>query len=298
MSASRLPATQHVEPYDGHDRAVTSPLPYGWRPRAADSVAQSWRRQVLLVRVGRTIVRIQARLDEDACGGVRGDQAESPWPLAEDVLIAGSACGPIPYLAAELQHGRDALRRHAETYGVRTASAALVDRAHEWGEPAAIATGRTSTGTVLFDWPDRFLSACHLLGIDTVVRVRDGQWQVLELHGRSAGDARVLTADPCSVTREVDQRCVLLPAPEVGEYCRMRGGPWVRRSIEASLAWQLHRARLLDAVGCDTCSGVRYEHQGQVRERGGPIGLVDLPVPTRWLVAVSEPPPVRAEGDG
>lgn len=289
FSASRLPATQHLAPCEGHDRALTSPLPYGWREREADTITQSWRRQVLLVRIGRTTVRIQARLDEDARGGVRGAQTESAWPFAGDMLVAGSARGPIPYLAEELLSGRDALRRQAETYGVRTASADLVDRGHAWVEPAAIATGLTLARTESSDWPERFQSACHRLGIGTVVRIRDGQWQVLALEGPQGREARVVSSDPCSVTRDVDRRCVLLPAPEVGEYCRMHGGPWVRRSIEAALAWRLHRGRLVASVGCDTCEGSRYVFQGVVREGGGAIGLVDLPVPTRWLAPEPEP---------
>jgi hypothetical protein len=288
LSATRLPATRHVEPHGGKEGAVVGRLPRRWAPRSADSVAQSWRRQVLLVRVGGTTVRIQARLDEDAYGGVRGDQGEHPWPFAGDVLVAGSARGPIAYLAGELHTGRDALRSQAETYLVRTAPADLVDRGHAWTEPAVIATGRSSASPIRPDWPERFLEACGRLGIDTVVRIRDGQWEVLSLAGGDVDDARVVSSDPCSVTRDVDRRCVLLRAPEKGEYCRMRGGPWVRRSIEASLAWKHHRAQLVGPLGCDTCDGVRYLFQDQVREGGGPIGLVELAVPTRWLVAVEE----------
>jgi hypothetical protein len=294
VSASQLPTTRHVEPAEGHDRAVSGCLPYGWRERPADSVAESWRTQMLLVRLGGTTVRIQARLDVDAYGGVAGDQGETTWPLVGDLLVASCVRGRAPYLVDELDASRDAMRSQSARFHVRAADGDLLDRGHRWTEPALVGLGLTTSGRLRPDWPERFLGMCRRIGIDTVVRVRDGRWEVLTLTDH---DVRVLTSDPCSVTRDVDRRCALLPAPEAGEYCRMRGGPWIRRSIEASLAWQLHRAQVVGAVGCDTCDGVRYLSQGTIRERGGPIGLVDLPVPNRWLVAVGEPHPVSAEGD-
>lgn len=69
--------------------------------------------------------------------------------------------------------------------------------------------------------------------------------------------------------------CVMEPGPHE-EPCKRRGGPWTGRSISASHEWELdYAARLAAFGGCDIC-------HGDARGPGGPIGLVELSLPSRW----------------
>ena len=99
----------------------------------------------------------------------------------------------------------------------------------------------------------------------------------------------MVSSDPCSITRDVEHRCPMQPAPDTGQYCHMRGGPWTSKSIHAAPHGRHSRRQIVIAVGCDTCDGTRYLLQGQVVEGGGPISLVDNPVPNRWLAPIEEP---------
>lgn len=293
LAADHLAPTVLREPMpDSREGEISVAYPFGWTPRGSDEVAESWRRQCVLIEVDGTPVRIQARLPVDGYAGVRGDQGDPDhaggWPLAGDVLIAGSVRGPATYFVTEQLASRDELAHQATTFLVRARGAILVDRGHQWSEPAVIATARTPIeGNMDEDvdgtWQARFLGICHQLGIETVVRVRDGKWQVLILCAGNGSEVRLVSSDPCSITRDVEHRCPLLPSPEAGQYCRMRGGPWTSSSIHAAAAWKNHRRQIGAAVGCDTCEGTRYMFQGQVHEGGGPVSVVDTSVPTRWL---------------
>jgi hypothetical protein len=287
-----------VEPAgDCRDGEITGAFPFGWLPRDAEEVAGSWRRQFLRVDVEGESVRIQARLDKNAFAGVVGDQGDvaGGWPLVDDVLIAGSVRGPVTYFFEDQLRSRDELHHQATTFHVSVVGGVLVDRGHQWSEPAVIATGLAASEDLNPDWQERFVEICHGMGIGTVVRLRAGLWQVLTLRAGGGNRVRVLSSDPCSITRDVDHRCVMLPAPEVGQYCHMRGGPWTSRSMSAAAAWKSHRTQIGAPVGCDTCEGKRYMLQGEVFEKGGPIDVVTSPVPTRWLMPHEDP--IVMDGD-
>lgn len=301
FGAARLAPTQLLESApDARGGEITGAYPFGWSPRDSAVVAESWRFQCAIIDVDGIPVRIQARLPVDGYGGIRGDQADRAaaegWPLAGDLLIAGTVRGPAAYFVTEQLASRDGLAHQARTFLVRAREAVLVDRGHQWSEPAVVATGPAAAAITNDDtdadrdgrWQVTFLGSCHRLGIDTVVRVRDGEWQVLTLRAGNGSEVRVLSSDPCSMTRDVEHRCPMLPAPRPGEYCHMRGGPWTSSSIHAAAAWKDHRRQIGAAVGCDTCEGRRYLFQGRVRDGGGPVSIVDQPVPTRWLTPHEE----------
>ena len=278
------PSTRLVDARAASDQ-VTSRFPWGWRLRDPESIAASWRRQAVIVTLDGESTRLQARLDEHSCGGVCGDQGQRPvhdlFPRDRDVIVVGSIPGPVPALPGETETRRERLRESLRVYGAETTAATIVDRGHEWTEPALIAfelTGTDDHGA----WLERVLGRARTFGFDHAVRIRDGQWQVLEL---SAPRFMVVSSDPYSITRDDESRCPMLRSPAVGEYCQMVGGPYGSAAIHAAAAWRDRRDDLVAAVGCRTCDGERYQFQGRVVSGGGPISLVETPLPSRWLAA-------------
>ena len=47
--------------------------------------------------------------------------------------------------------------------------------------------------------------------------------------------------------------CPLIPGSGCGDLCEMYGGPWGSRAITAASRWESRRARMIRALGCDTC---------------------------------------------
>ena len=251
-----------------------------WAPREPASVAESWRRQVLLVDDRGVRLRLQAQLALEAFGAVAAHQPTThPWPLRE-LLIVGSVLGTVATLADEAERRRDDLRRHWFQYGVKTLPGQLAERASEWVEPATVTVGARRGFT---DWQSRVFARAREFAIERVVRVAEGRWEVLDLTG---AEPQVVSSDACTITREVDRRCPLLDSPDSGQYCHLVGGPWVSASIDAAGAWKQRWRALNEAVGCDTCKGERYMFQQKVVRGGGPIELTPTPGPTRWLRAI------------
>jgi len=251
-----------------------------WAPRDPVVVAESWRRQVLLVNDRGVRLRLQSQLALEAFGAVAAHQPTTdPWPLRE-ILIIGSVLGPVATLAEESQHRRDELRQHWYQYGVKSLPGDLAERASEWVEPATVAVGARRG---ISDWKQRVFDRAREFAIERVVRVAEGRWEVLDL---TADAPIVISSDVCTLTRELDRRCPLLDAPKSGQYCQLVGGPWVSASIDAAAAWKKRWHALNEAIGCDTCEGERYQFQKRVVRRGGPIELTPTPGPTRWLRAV------------
>lgn len=142
------------------------------------------------------------------------------------------------------------------------------------------------------------MDSCRRTGIDTIVRVRDGRWEVLTLASGAGNEVRVLSSDRCSITRDVERRCPMLREPLAGQHCHMHGGPWTSSSMTAAAAWKDHQQRLVAATGCDTCRGETYVLQGKFLRGGGPIALFPVPEPTRWLVADTRPLVMKADEVG
>lgn len=72
-----------------------------------------------------------------------------------------------------------------------------------------------------------------------------------------AGDGHHIQRAPTARLSRPHQ-CPLLVDAQTGQLCKMTGGPWVRRSIEASSFWQIHRNLLLRTLGCTVCENGRF----------------------------------------
>ena len=293
-AAPQVPERLYWEPQEPRIEAdqVSTRYPWGWESRDESQVASSWRRQAVIIDTEAGVVRLQACLDEDGFGAVSGDQcadrgtsattaaSAAHWPLTGELIIVGSIPGPIPSLSGEATARLAALRGQLARYHVATLPANLVDRSHSWTEPALIAVGYIGDPDVTGDWQERVLGRARSYGFDHAVRVMGGRWQVLDLTDPLAV---VESDDQCSVTRDDMHRCPLLRSPADLEYCRMHGGPWTSSSIHAATGWKRHRDSLIEVLGCDTCHGKSYSLGGQILTEGGPVGLSEAPLPTRWL---------------
>jgi len=266
---------------------VSGAYPHGWRQRPAEQVDASWLRQVTLLQIAGVTVRLQACLDVPGMGAVLGDQrvhdGAQVWPFAAPLIVIGAVRGPAVVYPDEARASRDELLRQLVEFGVGAAPAWTVDRGHGWTEPSCVAFPAPDQEDPPRDWQTRALGIPRQMGIGTVVRIAEGSIEVLALGGLPSHRYSVVASAEVSVTRDVERRCPMTSAPDAGEYCPMRGGPWTSASIHAAVGWRDLRDRLVEAVGCDTCEGVRYLLQGQVRTGGGPISIVPTPMPTRWL---------------
>ena len=282
-----LPATLQVEPEPGEPVELSGSIARGWLPRPAVDVASSWLRQITMVRFGQAQLRLQARLEEPAFAGVQGDQygqrPEMRWPLSGELLIIGAVRGPTATFDQEAEWSRDELTRQLTAYGMQALPATTLDRRHVWTEPSVIALPGALQERRDSDWQVMALDISRRLGIRTVVRVTEGRWEVLTLSEPPSRRFDIAASAACSLTRDDEHRCPMQLAPQVGEYCRMSGGPWTSASIDAAAGWRDQRNRLVTTVGCDTCEGTRHQFQGKIHSSGGPITIVNSPTPTRWL---------------
>jgi len=282
-----LPATRLVEPEPGEPVELSGTNAKGWAPRPEVDVESSWLRQITMVQSGQAQLRLQASLEEPAFAGVQGDQhgqrPEIPWPLSGELLIIGAVRGPTATFDQEAAWSRDELTRQLTAYGMQALPATTLDRHHQWTEPSVIALPDTLQEHRPSDWQAMALDISRRLGIRTVVRVTEGRWEVLTLGDSPSRRFDIAGSAACSLTRDDEHRCPMQLAPQAGEYCSMRGGPWTSASIHAASGWRDQRNRLVAAVGCDTCEGIRHQFQGKIHNSGGPITIVNSPTPTRWL---------------
>jgi len=289
-----LPTTVHVEADQKTSPRLTGAYPPGWVDRPRAEIEDSWQRQVTLVQQQGVTVRLQARLAADCWGGVSGDQyarrPEDSWPLTRPLLIIGAVPGPSEISGEQAEGLRAELLRQLgllAQLGLASVPAMTVDRGHAWVEPSVIVIGPAVDADE--HWQVPALDVALRLGIDTVVRVSDGVWQVLSVAEESAASPDVRWSGSCSITVDREHRCPMQQAPVDGQYCRMHGGPWTSSSIHAAASWREHRDMLIDAAGCDTCEGARYRLHDTVYSGGGPISLAHSPIPTRWLTASGVP---------
>jgi hypothetical protein len=175
--------------------------------------------------------------------------------------------------------------------GIQAWTAMAADPRREWIDRVVVAAatelGQVTTAAEVLWQP--FLSVwrpdpSHTWGVVDVV----------ELGGRRR-DA-VVASGPAVLHRVEVRACPLIPDAGCGDLCTMYGGPWVSRSITAATRWEARRARMIRALGCDTCGdGAIKVFAGQVlggKRQGIPI-RPDISTPTRHdrLEAVSDDTP-------
>jgi hypothetical protein len=75
--------------------------------------------------------------------------------------------------------------------------------------------------------------------------------EVVDLADPLAG--RVIARGAADLRRIVLRTCPMISGSVCGDLCEQYGGPWVSRSITAATRWEARRARMIRALGCDTC---------------------------------------------
>jgi hypothetical protein len=175
--------------------------------------------------------------------------------------------------------------------GIQTWTRMAADRRREWIDPVVVAAATdpsqvTTAAEVLWQ---PFLSVwrpdpAHPWGIVEVVEL-----------GGPRRDS-VVASGPAVLHRVEVRACPMISDAGCGDLCTMFGGPWVSRSITAATRWEARRARMIRALGCDTCGdGAIKLFAGQVlggRRQGIPI-RPDTRTPTRHdqLEAVDDAAP-------
>jgi hypothetical protein len=157
--------------------------------------------------------------------------------------------------------------------------ALAVDPGREWIDPAVIAPAAAITAVTM-------AAASHWQPFLTVWRPDIthpfGVLEVVELGGQAP--APVVATAPAVLQRLSAHPCPMIPGARPGELCRKHGGPWVSRSIRAAMRWEERRARMIRALGCDTCGdGAITLFNGRVlggRRQAIPV-RPDVSAPTR-----------------
>lgn len=152
--------------------------------------------------------------------------------------------------------------------GVEASPGYAIGVMQSWVEPVIFAAGLSDHDAQVV------ASDCRL---EHYLALREGTVEVLDRWGKVRGRGPLRVPDATSV-------CVM-PNAEPGEVCVMRGGPYGSRAIAASADWAEQRARLIAALGCETCEQGRVFRFGADRKLfsgGGPISVVGHPVLTRY----------------
>lgn len=224
--------------------------------------------------------------------------AGAGFPFTGPVAIIGTT---VPARSAVAATGRAVSAELVDFLagrGIETWTGMAVDRRREWIDPVVVAPAtevvEVSTAAEVLWQP--FLSVwrpdpAHPWGAVDVVEL-GGPWR-----------EAVVASAPAQLHRVDVRVCPLIPDAGCGDLCTMHGGPWVSRSITAATRWEARRARMIRALGCDTCGdGAIKLFAGQVlggKRQGIPI-RPDTSTPTRHdrLHAVSDDtagtPPARA----
>lgn len=154
-----------------------------------------------------------------------------------------------------------------------------VDPDREWVDPVLLVAS-SDPGTVFT------AAAVHAQPFVSVWRADPttavGVVEVVDLADPLAG--RVVARAAADLRRVAVRTCPMIPGSGCGDLCEQHGGPWVSASITAATRWEARRARMIRALGCDTCGdGAIKVFASQVygpRRQGIPI-RPDTNTPTR-----------------
>ncbi len=223
----------------------------------------------------------------DVGAGPQPTLPRGSFPLTDAVAIVGTTA---PRGTGDWAVGRDLSAELSDFFagrGVETWDAVAVDKQRDWVErvllvafsnPGLVIVGAAAHGQpYLAVWrPDARLGA--------------GSIEVVDV---SAGPTPSVVARGSAVARRVSATtCPLIPGSGCGDLCRLHGGPWISRSIRAAARWEARRARMIRALGCDTCGdGAIKVFQKQVfgsQRTTIPI-RPDMATPTRFERLVDAP---------
>lgn len=195
----------------------------------------------------------------------------SPYgsPVPESVgHVFGTATPQGPTDWELLHHVQQKWLASLTKLGVQASPGYAVGAIRSWVEPVIFTAGlnEQSAAMIAVD--------CRL---EYYLALREGTVEVLDRRGNVRGRGPLLTPDTTGA-------CVM-PNTDADEICVMRGGPYGSRAIRAAADWSAQRARLITALGCETCEQGRLWRFGADRllcSRGGPISLVGHLVVTRY----------------
>lgn len=219
------------------------------------------------------------RADTSDTSGADVHPAGAGFPFTGPVALIGTTVPASSAAAASGVSIADELVDFLAGRGIQTWTAMAADRRREWIDPVVVAAAtdlaQVITAAEVLWQP--FLSVwrpdpSHPWGVVDVI----------ELGG--PGREAVVASGPAQLHRVEIRACPMTPGSACGDLCTMYGGPWVSRSITAATRWEARRARMIRALGCDTCGdGAIKLFAGQVlggKRQGIPI-RPDTSTPTR-----------------
>ena len=182
--------------------------------------------------------------------------------------VFGTATPQGPTDWDELHRVQDFWLTAMAELGVEASPGYAIGVMQSWVEPVIFAAGLNEQSA------EMIAVDCRL---EYYLALREGTVEVLDRRGNVRGRGPLLTPDTTGA-------CVM-PNTDADEICVMRGGPYGSRAITAAADWSAQRARLITALGCETCEQGRLWRFGADRllcSRGGPISLVGHLVVTRY----------------
>lgn len=257
----RPPAFGTVDPYERG--LLVEPLP------AAEVIGSHLSQYLVCALGGAPPVTVQfSAAPEPESNGVT--------PFSVPVAVIGTVAPSRLAVAALGRRMGEELTAHLAGLGIRLRAAIAVDVTRRWFEPVVVA-----------DYTQEFLvrsaAALHLQPYYSVWRVVEGR-TVIEVVKVATGD--VVGRGFGRLGQVGTRTCPLIPGSQRGDLCKAIGGPWTSGSIHAMARWEKKRARMVSALGCDTCGdGAITVFMGKVWSGG------------RWTVSVAPDPGRQSRHD-
>ena len=176
-------------------------------------------------------------------GAAAEAESTDSWPFSVPVAVIGTVAPSRTSVSALGRNIREELTAHLAEQGIRWRTATAVDAGRRWHEPVVIAEYVEESMV-------RSAARLHLQPFYSVWRVEGGVTRV-DVVEVATGD--VVARGHGRIGQLVTSTCPMIPGSRCGDLCRAYGGPWTSSAIHAMARWEKKRARMIDALGCDTC---------------------------------------------
>jgi hypothetical protein len=176
-------------------------------------------------------------------GAATNTESTGDFPFSGPVAVIGTVAPSRDAVRALGRRIREELTAYLAEQGIRLRTATAVDAGRRWHEPIVIAEYVEESFV-------RIAARLHLQPFYSVWRVVGGRTHV-EVVDVATGD--VVAHGYGRVGQLGTRTCPMIPGSQCGDLCRAYGGPWTSHSIHAMARWEQKRARMIDALGCDTC---------------------------------------------
>jgi hypothetical protein len=177
------------------------------------------------------------------------DSTGGGFPFEGPVAVVGTT---VPVASAGEVAGRQLGEEMADFLtgrGIESCDGVATNPRREWVDRALVVD--YTDGSMV-----RLVAQVHMQPFLTVWRSDPGHPEagVLEVIDLSDSHAERVVASRAADVHQVSARtCPLIPGSGCGDLCTMYGGPWGSRAITAAARWEERRARMIRALGCDTC---------------------------------------------